>query len=94
MPARGAHDLKLAYEKPWGWVLVFPGWDCSLGSTRLMGPVPFRKANPGAQQSEGPRPIGLRALWLIDPKSWVLTISELICFLGSLADETFYEYQA
>ena len=53
-----------------------------------MGPRLFRKANPGAQQAGEPRATGLRALWLIDLKSWVLTISELLYFLGALADET------
>ena len=58
------------------------------------GPGPFQKANLRAQQAGGPKPIGLRALWLIDPKSWVLTISELLYCLGALTNETFCEYQA
>ena len=56
-------------------------------------PWAFQEANPRAQHPNGPRPIGLRAVWLIDLKSWVLTISELICFLCALEDETFCEYQ-
>ena len=56
--------MESAFEKPlldfWGWVLVFPGWDCSLGFARLM-----------------------------DPKSWMLTIKELLRLLGALADEMF-----
>ena len=59
-----------------------------------MHPRPFLEANPGAQQPDGPRPIGLRALWLIDPKGLVFNTSELIYFLGALADETPCEYQA
>ena len=59
-----------------------------------MGPKPFQKANLGTQQSDGPMSIGLTALWLIDPKSWMLTINELIFFLGALVDEMFCEYQA
>ena len=49
--------------------------------------------NPGAHQPDDSRPTGLRALWLVEPKSWVLTISELICFLCALEDETFCVYQ-
>ena len=58
-----------------------------------MHPGPFLEANPRAQQPNGPRPIGLRALWLIDPKGQVFNANELICFLGALADETPCEYQ-
>ena len=53
----------------------------------------FLKENPGVQQPNGPRPIRLWALWFIDPKGRVFNTSELICFLGALADETPYEYQ-
>ena len=53
---------------------------------------PFGKANPRAHHPDRPRPIGLRALWLVDPKSLVFTISD--CFLGVLEDETFSKYQA
>ena len=53
----------------------------------------FQKTNPGAHHPDESRPIGLRALWLVDPKSWVLTISELICFLCALENEMFCEYQ-
>ena len=58
-----------------------------------MHPRPFLEANPGSQQPNGPRPIGLRALWLIDPKGQEINANELICFLGALADETPCEYQ-
>ena len=63
-----------------------------MGSARLMAPGLSREANPRAQKADKPRPIGLRALWLIDLKSWVFTISELLCFLGALADDRFCEY--
>ena len=87
MPVRGAVDLKLAFEKP---ILVF--WmDFRISRLRLLfgfrtanGPKSFRKANRGAQQSGEPRPIELWARWLIDPKSWVLTISELTRVLDAL----------
>ena len=52
MPAREAHYLKLAYKKPmlaFGDGFNFPGWDCSLGSARLMLPRPFLETKPGAQ---------------------------------------------
>ena len=59
-----------------------------MGSTRLMDPRLFRKANPRAQRADEPRPIGLRTLWLA-PRGWLLTIKELLCLLGALADERF-----
>ena len=37
-------------------------------------------------------PIELWAWWLIDPKSWVLTISELTCVLDGLEDKIYCEY--
>ena len=58
-----------------------------------MHPRSFLEANPGAQQPNGPRPIGLRALWLIDPKGQEITANELICFLGAITYETPCEYQ-
>ena len=58
-----------------------------------MHPGPLLEANLGAQQTDGPRPLGLRALWLLDPKSQVFNANELICFLGDLADETPCEYE-
>ena len=57
------------------------------------GPWPFRKANRGAQQPGRLRPIEQWARWLIDPKSWVLTISELMCLLDAQEDKMSYEYQ-
>ena len=57
-----------------------------------MHPRPLLEANPGAQQPDGLRPIGLRALWLIDQRSQVLNANELIYFLGALEDETACEY--
>ena len=56
------------------------------------GPKPFRKENQGTQQPGGPKPIELWARWLIDLKSWVLTISLLMRVLNALEDETYYEY--
>ena len=87
MLAKGAADLKLAYEKPL--LVLWMGFRISqlgllFGFCMAKGPVPFRKANRGAQQPGGPRPIELWARWLIDPKSWVLTISELMCVLDAL----------
>ena len=87
MLVREAVDLKLASEKP---LLVF--WmDFRISRLGLLfgfrtanGPKSFRKANRRTQQPGGPRPIELWARWLIDPKSWVLTISELTRVLDAL----------
>ena len=62
------------------------------GLCTINEPEPFRKANPRARRLGGVRPTGLRALWLMDLKSWVLPISEIICFLVALEYETFSKY--
>ena len=54
------------------------------GLYTVNAPWAVLRGNPWAQQPDRPRPIGLRALWSIDPKSRVFTIGEL----GFLADET------
>ena len=89
MPAWGAADLKLASKKPqlvlWmgfriSWLGLLSGFRTANGSG------PFRKANGGSQQLGRPSPIELWAWWLIDPKSWVLTINELTHVLDALED--------
>ena len=94
MPARGEPGLKLTSEKP----LLFLWMGFSISRLGLLSgfrttnkPRPFRKANRGAQQPARPKPIELWAWWLIDPKSWVLTISELMRVLDALEDETYCE---
>ena len=59
-----------------------------------MHPRSLLEVNPRAQQPDGPKPIGLKALWLIDPRGQVLNANELIYFLGALVDEMPCEYQA
>ena len=95
--AKRAAGLKLAFEKPL--LVLWIGFQISplgllFGFCTANGPVPFRKANRGAQHPGGPRPIELWARWLIDSKSWVLTISELPRVLDALEDETYCKYQA
>ena len=57
-----------------------------------MHPGSLLEVNPRAQQPDEPRPIRLKALWLIDPRGQVLNENELIYFLGALVDETPCEY--
>ena len=97
MSSRGAVDLKLVSKKPL--MVLWMGFRISqlglLSRFRTAnGPGPFRKANRRAQQLGGPRPRELWLQWLIDLKSWVLTISELTHILDALKVETYYEYQA
>ena len=72
MLPRGAADSKFACEKPllvlWMGFRIF-GLGLLSGFLTADGPGPFQKANRGAQQLEGPKPIKLWAGWLIDPKS-------------------------
>ena len=87
MPAKGAANLKLASQKPL--LVLWMGFQISRlgllsGFLTTNGPRPFRKENLGAQQPDGPRPIKLWARWLIDPKRWVLIISELTRVLDPL----------
>ena len=62
MPARGVVDLKLACENPL-FVLWMGFWISRLGLLYRFhiakGPMPYRKANRGAQQLGEPRPIEL-----------------------------------
>ena len=62
MLARGAAGPKFASEKPlvvlWMGFRIF-GLGLLSGFLKVDGPRPFQKANRGAQQPEGPKPIEL-----------------------------------